>query len=249
MALAGALPASAANCEGLLDAKLAFGVAGSIQPEPTDEVISQFVQAVGGPAALDRIETREIHAQRRHGPKLTYFWQKPNKVLLVEGKKKIGYDGGSGWVLSEKKHVSKLPKGSQQPLEMDANPLRYATLKRLYPDVEPAAPETLEDRKMDVLVAPNDLGMTKFYFDDSTHLLARVEETGEISAYFKHVTDFMDYQEIDGIKLPFRIVHNSNEPGAKAEDIRISKVIQNMPLKPGLFSKPASGAVVLGGKR
>ncbi len=217
--------------------------------KPTDEVIAQFVQAVGGPAAIDRIETREIHAQRHHGPKLVYFWQKPNKVLLVEGKKKIGYDGGSGWILSQKKRISKLPKGSQQPLEMDANPLRYAGLKRLYADVSPGAPETLEGRKMDVLIAPNDLGSTRFYFDNSTHLLARVEETGETSAYFKHVTDFMDYQEIDGVRLPFRIVHNSNEPGAKAEDIRISKVIHNVSINPALFSKPASGAVVLGGKR
>lgn len=217
--------------------------------KPADEVISQFVQAAGGAAAIDRIATREVHANRHHGSKLTYFWQKPNKVLLIEGKKRIGYDGSSGWMLSQKKHVSKLPKGSQIPLEMDANPLRYTSLKRLYPDIESAAPETLEDRKMDVLVSPNDLGSTKFYFDGSTHLLARIEETGEISAYFKNVTDFMDYQEIDGIKLPFRIVHNSTEPGAKTEDVRISKVIQNAPLKPGLFSKPAEGAVVLGGKR
>ena len=223
--------------------------ASNLPGKPADEVISQFVQAVGGPVALDRIETREIHAHRHHGPKLTYFWQKPNKVLLIDGKEKIGYDGGSGWMLSQKKRVSKLPKGSQQPLEMDANPLRYANLKQLYPDVKPAAPETLEDRKMDILVSPNDLGSTKFYFDDSTHLLARVEETGEVSAYFKNVTDFLDYHEIDGIKLPFRIVHNSTEPGAKTEDLRISKVIQNVPLKPGLFSKPAGGGVVLGGKR
>jgi len=217
--------------------------------KPAEEVIAQFVQAVGGAAAVDRIETREIHANRHHGPKLTYFWQKPNSVLLIEGKKRIGYDGRSGWMLSQKKRVSRLPKGSQQPLEMDANPLRYANLKQLYPEVKSAVPETLEDRRMDVLVSPNDLGSTKFYFDDSTHLLARVEETGEVSAYFKNVTDFMDYQEIDGIKLPFRIVHNSTEPGAKTEDLRISKVIQNAPLKPGLFSKPAGGGVVLGGKR
>ncbi len=217
--------------------------------KPADEIISQFVQAVGGAAAIERIDTREIHANRHHGAKLTYFWEKPNSVLLIEGKKRIGFDGSSGWMLSQKKRVSKLPKGSQQPLEMDANPLRYANLKQLYPEVKSAVPETLEDRKMDVLVSPNDLGSTKFYFDDSTHLLARVEETGEVSAYFKNVTDFLDYQEIDGIKLPFRIVHNSTEPGAKTEDLRISKVIQNAPLKPGLFSKPAGGGVVLGGKR
>ncbi len=223
--------------------------AGGEPPKQIDQVIQSYVQAVGGQAALDRIETREMHAQRYHGPKLTYFWQKPNKVLLLEGKKKIGYDGGSGWLLSEKKRVSKLPKGSQTNLEMDANPLRYAHLKQMYPDLQAAPAETLEARKMDVLIAPNELGSTKFYFEDSTHLLARVEETGETSAYFKQITDYLNYQEIDGVKLPFRIVHTSTEPGIKAEDLRISKVMQNVPLKSNLFSKPVAGAVVLGGKR
>ncbi len=187
--------------------------------------------------------------QRHHGSKLIYFWQKPNKVLLLDGKKKIGYDGGSGWVLSSKKRVSKLPKGSQTELQMDANPLRYAHLKQLYPEAAAAVPEALDGRKMDVLVAPNDLGSTKFYFDASSHLLARVEETGESSAYFKHVTDFSEYKPVDGVMFPFRIVHSSTEPGVNEQDLRVSKIMQNVPVKPEIFRKPSSGAVVLGGKR
>jgi hypothetical protein len=224
-------------------------VAANTPGKSPDEILQAYIQAVGGIAAIDRIETREVHAQRHHGGKLTYFWQKPNKVLLVEGKKKRAYDGGSGWMLSSKKRVSRLPKGLEKPLEMDANSLRYVHLKQLYSDVQAAPPETVDDRKMDVLTAPNDLGATKFYFDQQTHLLARIEESGETSAYFKHATDFMDYKEIDGVKLPFRIVHDSTEPGGKPEDIRISKVINNAPIKPDMFTKPSGAAVVLGGKR
>ena len=214
-----------------------------------DDVIRAYVNAIGGQAAVDRIETRETQARERHGPKLTYYWQKPDKVLLIEGKRKVGYDGGSGWMLSKKKHVTKLPKGAQKPLEIDANPIRYAQLKQLYPEVQAAAPEIFDERKMDVLIAPNDLGSTKLYFEQTTHLLARVEETGETSAYFKHATDFADYQEVDGVKLPFRIVHSSTEPGVKPQELRISEVTHNVLLKPDFFNKPAPGAVVLGGKR
>jgi hypothetical protein len=213
-----------------------------------DQVVHDYVQAIGGMAAVDRIETRETHAQRHHS-KVTYFWQKPDKVLLIDGKKRRGYDGGSGWMLSEKKRVSKLSKGSEQPLEIDANPIRYAHLRQLYSEVTAAPPETIDEKKMDVVLAPNDLGATKFYFDASTHLLTRVDETGVTSAYFKHVTDFSDYQELDGVKLPFRIVHHSTEPGINTEQLRISKVMQNGPLKPGLFKRPAGSSVTLGGKR
>ena len=188
--------------------------ADGIPGKPVDDVVHGYVQALGGMAAVERIETRETHAQQHHS-KLTYFWQKPNKVLVVDGKKKLAYDGGSGWMLSPKKRVTKLSKGSEQPLEIDANPIRFAHLRQLYWEVNPAPPESIDGRRMDVVVAPNDLGVTKFYFDASTHLLARVDETGVTSAYFKHVTDFLDYQEQDGVKLPFRIVHHSTEPGMK----------------------------------
>jgi hypothetical protein len=213
-----------------------------------DQVIDNYVKAVGGMAAVERIESRETHASRHHS-KLIYLWQKPNKVLLFDGKKRLGYDGGSGWMVSTKKRVSKLSKGEEEPLLMDANPLRYVHLKQLYSEMQAVPPETVEDRPMDVLVAPNDLGMTKLYFDSSTHLLARVEETGKTSAYFKHVTEFTNYQDQDGVKLPFRIIHESNEPGGGEEEVHITKVIQNVPLKPGIFNKPTTGATVLGGKR
>jgi hypothetical protein len=226
----------------------AISKAASTPPKPVDQIIENYVRAVGGMAAVERIENREVQASRHHS-KLIYFWQKPNKVLLVDGKKRLGYDGGSGWMVSAKKRVSKLSKGQEEPLLMDANPLRYVHLKQLYSEMQAAPGETLDSRPMDVLLAPNNLGSTKLYFDSSTHLLSRVEESGQTSAYFKHVTDFTDYQDQDGVKLPFRIIHDSNEPGGGKEEVHISKVIQNVPLKPGFFNKPTTGATVLGGKR
>jgi hypothetical protein len=232
----------------LLGGGAAILTAASIPPKPVDEVIENYIKAVGGMAAVERIDSREVHANSHHS-KLIYYWQKPNKVVLVDGKKRFGYDGGSGWMVSTKKRVSKMSKGQEEPLLMDANPLRYVHLKRLYSEVQAVPGEMVDNRQMDVLVAPNNLGSTKLFFDSGTHLLARVEESGQTSAYFKHVTEFTDYQEQDGLKLPFRIMHDSNEPGEGKEEVHISKVIQNMPLKPGIFNKPTTGATVLGGKR
>jgi hypothetical protein len=217
--------------------------------QKVDHIIEQYTPAVGGNAAIDRIETREVDARQHRGPKLTYFWQKPDKILLEKQKQRIGYDGSSGWMLSQKKRVTRLPKGAQRPLEQDADPLRYVRLKALYSELDPAPAVTIDGRKMDVLVAPNERGATKFYFDAETHLLARIDDTGETSAYYKRSTEFSDYRAIDGIKFPYRIVHSSTEPGVGDQDIRISKVTQNVELKASLFDKPAGGAVTFGGKR
>jgi hypothetical protein len=161
----------------------------------------------------------------------------------------MAYDGSGGWVLSKKKHLARLPKGAQQPLEINADPIRYVHLKTLYFQVNAAPPEEVDGVRMDVLVAPNDIGATKFYFDQKTHLLARIEETGETSAYYKQTIEFLNYKEIDGVRLPLRIIHSTTEPGVGTEDLRISQIRQNIDLKPEIFSKPTEGTVVLGGKR
>lgn len=230
---------------------LSINVSGAAEPQSTavDQILAAYVQAAGGQAAVDHIESREVHAKEHRGPKLIYYWQKPDRVLLVDGKERLGYDGGSGWVLSPKKRLSRLPKGAQSPLEMDVNSLRYTHLQSLYSELDAASPSQIDGHQMDVIAAPNALGSTKFYFDHETHLLARIEEFGETSAYYTHTTDFSDYKKVDGVELPFRILHRTNEPHSSDRDIRISEVQQNMTLAANLFSKPVGGAVVLGGKR
>jgi hypothetical protein len=227
----------------------AAALPGTTQTKPVDTVLQAYVQALGGEAALDRINDRQIEAKTHRLGKVTYYWAKPDKVVRVANREKVGYDGRSAWMLSRKKKMTRLPKPEQQELETNANPVRYAHLKDLYSDVEPAPAERVDGESMDVLVAPNNIGSTKFYFDGRTHLLVRIEEFGVTSAYYKQVTEFLDYKNVDGIQFPFRIVHTTTEPGMKDREIKISSIDQNVGIKPEFFSRPQLGAITLGGKR
>ncbi len=102
---------------------------------------------------------------------------------------------------------------------------------------------------MDVIIAPNNIAATKIYFDAATHLLRRVEEKGEISVYFTNTIDYFDYKDVDGVQLPFRMVHSTTEPEGHSEDLRVKKITHNVTLQAEVFSKPIPGQVVLGGKR
>jgi hypothetical protein len=219
------------------------------QSAKVDEVLHAYVVALGGETALNKIATREIDAKIHRFGEVTYYWAKPDKVLRISHHEKAGYDGGSWWTLSKKKKLTKLPKPEQRALEVDANPIRYAHLRDLYSEVNAAPPERIDDKPMDILVAPNNIGATKFYFDHATHLLVRIEDFGTISAYYQHIIDFSDYKSVDGIEFPFRIVHSTTEPGRKDEDIRVSKLHQNVHLDLQMFTKPSLAAVTLGGKR
>ena len=218
-------------------------------PRTVDDILQAYIQALGGHAALESIKTREVDAKLHHGPKMTFYWAKPDKVLRVSHGEKAGFDGGSGWILSPKKKLSRLPKPEQQRIEMNADPVRYVHMKDLYSEIDPAPREHIDDGEMDVLVAPNNIGSTKFYFDSASHLLVRIEELGVTSAYYKQVTNLAEYKQVDGIQFPFRIVHTSTEPGGKNQDIRMSKVDQNIDLQPEIFMKPRLSNITLGGKR
>lgn len=218
------------------------------QGPSVDTVVSQYVQALGGAAAVDQIQTLQTEA-KTHRASVTYYWAKPNKVLRVSRGEKTGFDGGSGWTLSRKRRVTKLSKGEQQELLTDANPIRFAHLKELYPELESSQPANVNGASAMVLTAPNDIGSTKLYFDAASHLLVRIEETGIVSAYYQHVTEFFDYKQEGGVLFPHRIVHSSTEPGGTRTEIRITSVEQNVEIKPAMFEKPRMGAVTLGGKR
>ena len=227
----------------------ALALPGPAPVETVDSVLHAYIQALGGEPALNRINDRQIEAKVHHAGKVTYFWAKPNKVVRIAHGEKVGFDGSASWMLSRKKKLTKLPKAEQWELETNANPLRFAHLRDLYPDVEPAAAERLDDRPMSVLVVPNNIGSTKFYFDASSHLLVRIVEFGVTSAYYKQVTEFSEYRNVDGIQFPFRIVRATTEPGMKDKELRIASIEQNIGLKPEFFTKPQLGAVTLGGKR
>jgi hypothetical protein len=212
-----------------------------------DVILSAYVAALGGQAAIDKITTRQLEVSPHRAAHLKMYWMAPNKVLSEGHRERQGFDGSDGWYETKRKRVQKLPHSRQDEMETDANPIRFAHLRDLYNQLEPAPPVTLDSTAMDVIAAPNDLGATKFYFDRQTHLLSRMEEFGVTSAYFKHTTEFLDYQEIDGIKFPRHIVRESQEPGSEG-DLKLSSVKQNIPLDEAMFHRPEVGKVVSGGK-
>jgi hypothetical protein len=230
-------------------ALFAMGAIAQTPPKSVDEVLRLYVDALGGKDAVQAVTSRDLEVKQHRTGKATLYWQAPDKVLRVVPREREGFDGASAWYETKKKKVKRLPKAAEDQLETDANPIRYVHLKEMYSELEPAPTEMLDGSPMDVLTAPNQIGATKFYFDAGTHLLIRIQEFGVNSAYYKHATDFADYKDAGGVKLPFRILRSSDEPGTEKGELRILKVRENPPLNAAMFTKPNIAAVMTGGKR
>ncbi len=236
----------------LLSATLFLYVRNAVPAEPglpVNRVIELYVQALGGAGAIDRISSRQLEAKTHGQPKVTYIWQAPNKVLRIRGAVREGFDGSVAWLETKRKKLQKLPHSVEDEMETDANPIRYAHLRNMYTNLDSAPRESLAGTLMDIVIAPNHIGNTKLFFDSSTHLLRRIEEFGLESAYFKHVTEFSEYKEVDGVKIPTVIERESQEPGAEKGKMRLSKITQNIEINAALFTRPNIASSVLGGKR
>jgi hypothetical protein len=218
-------------------------------PKSVDAVLSDYAKAAGGLPAINAITSRKIVATTGLLDKQELYWQKPDKVLLFADKEKTGYDGSAGWVYTKRKKVQRLSQGQQMPLEINGNPLRFVNMRQLYSEVDPAPQVMVDGTLMDVLTVPNDLAKTTFYFDAKTHLLARMDEKGETSAYFTQVTWFENYKPIDGIMFPRLITHKTSDKSGSKEEFRVKSIEDNIPLDAEIFSKPQSTKLVFGGKR
>ncbi len=231
---------------GLLSISLAVAAE---PPKPVDAVLAGYAKALGGLPAIDAITSRKITATISKLGKGELYWQSPDKVLLLAAGARTGYDGVSGFYYSKRKRLRRLQQGQQVPLEIDANPLRYVRMHQLYSEVDAVPQKTVDGTLMDVLVAPNDLSHSIFYFDAKTHLLARIDEKGETSAYFTQTVWFEDYKTFDGVQFPCLITHKTSDKGGPSEEFKVKTIESNPPIDAEIFSKPQSTKLVLGGKR
>lgn len=210
-----------------------------LAPGSVDGILNAYIQAVGGSAALAHVTTRQVTEGRS-----TVYWAAPNKFLRVEHTVREGFDGGTAWKLTRKKKIERLPHADIEELQIAANPLRYTRLADMYSDLDAAPSENIDGVLMDVVVAQNGIGPSKFFFDHNTHLLVRIEETGDTSAYHKFITLLEDYRAVDNVVMPTRIERKSDDPSAKGIEIRLTDIRQNVQIDPVMFQKPDAGAIV-----
>jgi hypothetical protein len=205
----------------------AGGAAGEAKPEPgaplptVDQVLDKYVQAVGGEAAFRKLNTRVMK-----GTQVTFdgtsipletYQAAPDKIVSLlttkGGTVGSGYNGKVGW--------AKNPRGMRQMSGAQLEMMRraadfYADVKprETFPNLTIAGREKIGDRDAIVLLSKvSDTRTEKLYFDAQTGLLLRIlAVTQTMLAPIPEQTDFEDYREVDGVKLPFTIRQSFVDP-------------------------------------
>ena len=215
-------------------------------PLPTvDEILDRYVRAVGGRQAIEKVTSRvwkgsRIGADGVLVPEEIYA-KAPNKLLTVTSYPDLvfrtGFNGARGWARSSQGGRD-LPEEMLAQLRREAEFYKETRLKEMYSKLAVLGREKVGEREAYVVEATpaGAGGSEKLYFDAQTGLLVRkYVEMKTVVGQFPTQTDYEDYREVDGVKLPFTL--RWSIPG-RVWGRKITEVKHNVPLDDAQFDSP-----------
>jgi hypothetical protein len=218
-------------------------------PTPAEELIQKYVNAIGGQAAIDKIKSRMVTGtvSTASGLNGTYEMGQvaPDKgyEIFVTPQVTIrrGLTANGAW--------EQTPQGVRDvtgPEFARARALMqvfsYLKLKEQYTRLRTAGREKIGDRDAYVVLATRGENETeRLYFDVETGLLLRRTTYLRTKVgVIPEQTDFEDYRDVDGVKMPFTIRVSPIDAGNPYVVRKITEIKLNVPVDESRFNKPAA---------
>lgn len=181
-----------------------------------EQVLDQYVKALGGKPAFEKLNSRLIKSSLSLADGTTVsrevYMKAPDKAVFITTAlnevSSQGFNGAIGW-LKNNDVRRELSGPTLNQLRFSAEFNREIRFKELFTQLRVTGKEKVGDRETYLVEAtPVYSDALKFYFDSETGLLIRVlvEERSPLGSVWDQ-TDFSDYREMDGVKLPFLIRH------------------------------------------
>jgi photosynthetic reaction center cytochrome c subunit len=215
-------------------------------PLPTiEEILSRYVQAVGGEANIRKINSRVAKGSRIGADGVLVpeevYQKAPNKIVTVTSYPDVsfstGFNGSAGWGSSSKGERRELPAPVLAQIKSDAEFYKEIKMKELYRSLGVIGKSTIGDKEVYVVRAVPAIGdPERLYFDVQTGLLVRRYVESELFlGMFPLQTDYEDYREVDGIRQPFLI--RWSMPG-RSWGRKIVELKQNVAIDDTQFNPP-----------
>jgi hypothetical protein len=233
----------------LATAPASDAVGTTTKPEPlptTDDVIARYTRAIGD-AAIETLKTRTFRGTETTTNRMTppqtnpieIIQAEPNKLLIVRSNARDaaleGFDGLKGWTKDARGQRGITGKELVE-LKREADFFRYLRIRETYPQMRVLAREKVRDRDAYVVGATSrDDSREKLYFDVETGLLVRRFVAFKTAfGSIPDVTDFDDYREVNGVKLPFTIAWSRPPFGVvrRFTEIRLNAIVDSARFQP-----------------
>jgi photosynthetic reaction center cytochrome c subunit len=209
------------------------------------QIIENYVDALGGAAAIQRITSRKESGTMTSAEKtfkIDIFTRDPNKMEVVRhtstGDSIDVFDGTAGWLAGFDHHTREMNAAELDAARLATDihfPLR---LKKDFAVLDVEYPESVAGRQAYVISAgkPGILPV-KLFFDQQSGLLDRISHDVETPLGIDTTQiDYGDYRDANGVRIPFQTT--IADAGGRST-IHISEVEVNVPIDDARFLKPA----------
>jgi zinc protease len=215
-----------------------------------DQIISKYVQAIGGAASNQKLTTRVvkgtfvINATQDLSGAFEAYGKAPNKSLVIlnfpnMGIVREGYNGEIGWSQEPQEGVRVMTGTELASAKVDSDFYKDIRLREIFPKLVFKGSEKVGDILTHKLEGVSKDGYSEtMYFAVQSGLLVRTDSIEEFPSG-KAVIEihYEDYREVDGTKIPFVTHHRSPELNIV---FKISEIKHNVPIEDDKFEKPKS---------
>ena len=149
-----------------------------------------------------------------------------------------GFNGTVGWINNPREKREMTAEELSQ-FKQDAELYKIIKLKKTYPQKKVIGREKIGDREANIVeVASADGKAEKLFFDVQTGLLIakRVDSETAFGTIFEE-TEFEDYREVEGVKMPFTIRLSKLDSGFVR---KFTEIKLNVPIDETKFNIPIS---------
>ena len=213
-----------------------------------DQLLDKYLQAAGGPAAIDKITSRVMTGTIDFGGKsfpIDIYAKDPEKRIsfthMGNGDSVTAFNGQEGWLGFPGRPMREMQGSDLDGAAIDAD-LHLAThLKQMFSGMKVEGKEKVGDRDTYLVVGTRDnKPPIQLYFDEASGLLVRLVRFGDTAlGLLATQIDYADYREANGVKAPYR--WTLARPSG-AFTIQVSELKQNVPVDDAKFAKPPASA-------
>ena len=212
------------------------------------QILDQYVQAVGGAAAIEKTTSRVMKGQIKFDEKsaaIDIYSKAPDKRVsfthMPEGDSITAFDGKGGWLGMPGRPVREMHGSDLDGAAIDADLHLPTHLEKMFRELRVDGEEKIDDHEVYVVVGQREAKPPiRLYFDKQSSLLLRLVRFGDTAlGLMPTQIDYADYREMDGVKIPYQ--WTLARPSGRFT-IQVSEIQQNVPVDDAKFAKPPAPA-------
>jgi photosynthetic reaction center cytochrome c subunit len=213
-------------------------------PQPP-AIVARYVEALGGANALRKIKSRVITGTMTafgHEVPVEIYAKAPDMrasvMKLPRGQGVTIYNGHEGWASMMPRPPHPLEGSELDQARLDADFYFPLDIQQTFRSLRERPPQKVGDEEAYVVLGfRSGKPPVQLFFSKASGLLLRmVCLTQTAVGRLPQQTDYSDYREVNGVKVPFRwtVAH----PGGQST-VQVTQVQQNVPINDSKFSIPA----------